>query len=573
MQRGGKGTDYEGGVATAAFVTGGALPSHLYGQASDSPMHVADLHFTICLLAGLSDAACRDDDIPGVPPVDGIDFRAAFEQVNVTRPISNGKGASAGTQEILLSTNGGNGGDQPLTHTGAYIDFNLSNGGPWKYVWNTSHVLKNAASPLGSGYWTGPLWPDPDGSQTKGTAPGFEPDVACPVGGCLFNLRLDRTEHREFSSEQPELRDRMAKRMIELRASRFQTSINYTGGFDNCSPIGEIVAANRGFVGPCCTKGESWSAEMSCAGHRFERFGVADYRGTWRCDDAAQALTAMDDAGTDGAAIGFARLLDVAQPPSAGDKIRMSAGIKLGSTNDSASCYYTSAGLIVGMGASAGSDYRDQFSGYSVAITPPNCRGRDARLTLGRHDVGATHGADPSFESLATASLGETSTAEWVQLQVEANSTHISATLGDGAVRVEAALVPGKPVGCSAAPEPERGREPWEPALAGQGGAGGACSVGVYQHRATASWRGLSFRVVKETQTAPKDLMGLDRPRKVGGALQSVTLSNTALPLDQHGNSLITGEASVLQAPDGYYYFYFNSKMAILSRFACCLSR
>jgi hypothetical protein len=32
-------------------------------------MHVADLHFTICLLAGLTEAACRDDDIPGVPPI------------------------------------------------------------------------------------------------------------------------------------------------------------------------------------------------------------------------------------------------------------------------------------------------------------------------------------------------------------------------------------------------------------------------------------------------------------------------------------------------------------------------
>ena len=76
--RGGKGTDFEGGVATAAFVTGGALPSHLYGQASDSPIHLVDLHFTICLLAGLTDAACRDDATPGIPPVDGVDLRAAF---------------------------------------------------------------------------------------------------------------------------------------------------------------------------------------------------------------------------------------------------------------------------------------------------------------------------------------------------------------------------------------------------------------------------------------------------------------------------------------------------------------
>jgi hypothetical protein len=69
VDRGGKGVDFEGGVAAAAFVTGGALPPHLYGHASTSPMHVADLHFTICLLAGLTEAACRDDDIPGVPPI------------------------------------------------------------------------------------------------------------------------------------------------------------------------------------------------------------------------------------------------------------------------------------------------------------------------------------------------------------------------------------------------------------------------------------------------------------------------------------------------------------------------
>lgn len=67
--RGGKGTDFEGGVATAAFVTGGALPSHLYGQASNSPIHLVDLHFTICLLAGVNENDCRDDHTPGARSV------------------------------------------------------------------------------------------------------------------------------------------------------------------------------------------------------------------------------------------------------------------------------------------------------------------------------------------------------------------------------------------------------------------------------------------------------------------------------------------------------------------------
>ena len=42
---------------------------------------------------------------------------------------------------------------------GAYIDFNVSNGGPWKYVANTSTVITNAGSPKGSGYWTPAKWP------------------------------------------------------------------------------------------------------------------------------------------------------------------------------------------------------------------------------------------------------------------------------------------------------------------------------------------------------------------------------------------------------------------------------
>ena len=34
-----------------------------------------------------------------------------------------------------------------------------------------------------------------------------------------------------------------------------------------------------------------------------------------------------------------------------------------------------------------------------------------------------------------------------------------------------------------------------------------------------------------------------------------VTLSNVQLPLDTAGKPLTTGEASVLHAPDGFYYF------------------
>ena len=223
-----------------AFLSaGGALPPHLYGQASDSPIHLVDLHFTICLLAGVSETACRDDNVPGVPPIDGVDLRAAFEAVNVTRPVAKGIGPSAGTQEIgaknattsfapfdtkndhftqtgpgqtwgkqhskkrhalsaVLSTNtagsGGRSCNADLSLCGAFIDFNLSNGGPWKFVQNTTTVVRNVASPVGSGYWTPAVWPRDGNNHTPS-----EVDPGCPEGGCLFNLRLDRTERKEFS--------------------------------------------------------------------------------------------------------------------------------------------------------------------------------------------------------------------------------------------------------------------------------------------------------------------------------------------------------------------------------------
>lgn len=248
-----EGTDFEGGVATAAFVSGGGLPSHLRGQVSNSPLHLVDLHFTICLLAGVSEADCRDDDTPGIPPIDGVDFRAAFQALNVTRPVAQGSGPSAGTQEIVLSTNDasatGRSCNANLSLCGSFIDFNVSNGGPWKFVANTTTVIHNSASPLGSGYWTPAQWPRDNGNHTPS-----EPDVGCPEDGCLFNLRLDREERMEFSREYPEVKARMLARMKVLFATTFQTTATYTGGYDECRSQAEVASELHGFRGPCCSK-------------------------------------------------------------------------------------------------------------------------------------------------------------------------------------------------------------------------------------------------------------------------------------------------------------------------------
>ena len=58
-------------------------------------------------------------------------------------------GSCTGTQEMVLSTNPssstGRSCNADLSQCGAYIDFNLSNGGPWKFVVNTTRVIGNKA--------------------------------------------------------------------------------------------------------------------------------------------------------------------------------------------------------------------------------------------------------------------------------------------------------------------------------------------------------------------------------------------------------------------------------------------
>ena len=73
---GGKGTFFEGGVRTAAFVTGGLLPPAVRGTTLADAVHVCDWHTTFLSLAGM--AAAPAPDLPDhsssvVPGVDGVD--------------------------------------------------------------------------------------------------------------------------------------------------------------------------------------------------------------------------------------------------------------------------------------------------------------------------------------------------------------------------------------------------------------------------------------------------------------------------------------------------------------------
>jgi hypothetical protein len=63
----------------------------------------------------------------------------------------------------------------------------------------------------------------------------------------------------------------MARRMVALIKTRFQTGINYTGGMDNCTALATVIEGHHGFVAPCCSFGSSWSSQLTCGAQAFTR--------------------------------------------------------------------------------------------------------------------------------------------------------------------------------------------------------------------------------------------------------------------------------------------------------------
>jgi len=51
--KGGKFSDWQGGIRVNAFVTGGYLPENMRGQKTEGYIHIADWYATFCALAGV----------------------------------------------------------------------------------------------------------------------------------------------------------------------------------------------------------------------------------------------------------------------------------------------------------------------------------------------------------------------------------------------------------------------------------------------------------------------------------------------------------------------------------------
>jgi arylsulfatase I/J len=178
---GGKYSDFNGGIMSAAFVSGGYLPPAVRGTSFGGLISIADWYSTFCSLAGV-DVFDPVAAAAHLPQPDGLDMSAVILGVNATSPRT----------EIFVSN-------------ATLISW------PFKLVTGT----------MGPAGWQGPVYPN-------ATSNASSPNYYTPCGsGCLFNIVDDVTEHMDLAAANPAIVANMTSRLTDLRRTLF--SNNDTG--------------------------------------------------------------------------------------------------------------------------------------------------------------------------------------------------------------------------------------------------------------------------------------------------------------------------------------------------------
>jgi arylsulfatase B len=207
--RGGKYSEFEGGIRANSFVSGGYLPESVRGTKLDGLMHIADYYATFAALAGV-DPTDHTAAAAGLPPIDSLNMWPLISGQNLTSPRT----------EIPVSA-------QTLIQ------------GPWKLI--------TGSMPYAT--WQGTQYPN-----ASSNAHPVSTSINCGTSGCLFNTEIDPTEHTDFAAQYPQIVQQMNARLQELKKGYWNN--NDTG--TNICPAGISMpcacwaALNKwnGFFGP-----------------------------------------------------------------------------------------------------------------------------------------------------------------------------------------------------------------------------------------------------------------------------------------------------------------------------------
>ena len=186
--RGGKNTDFEGGIRATAFVNGGYLPDSRRGQTEDGVMHLADWYATFSSIAGVDPA----DDIAvaaGLPDIDAFNLW----------PLLSGETNESPREELPISGN-----------TLIVGDYKLIVGTQRYAVWQEA------------------VWPHGDLEDEELKHTELECSVESP---CLFDVAMDPMEYTNIADQRPDLVDEMSVRFQTLWDGFYENDVM---GEDSC---------------------------------------------------------------------------------------------------------------------------------------------------------------------------------------------------------------------------------------------------------------------------------------------------------------------------------------------------
>lgn len=224
--RGGKHSNFEGGVRANAFVSGGFLPAAMRGTNTSALIGIEDWYKTLTILAG-ADPVDERAAAAGLPPVEGYDLWPLLSGTNTTNPRT----------EIWLGKDSPRDGNGKSSGAASTFVQGLIRSDGWKLM----HDLIN------QDIWQGPFYPN----ATTVSKPWKNTNLDCGSFAnptCLFNVFDDPNEHVNQAKAFPEIVTEMAARISEIQATVFSPDRGQN------SPLACTVSAPhgiyRGFVGP-----------------------------------------------------------------------------------------------------------------------------------------------------------------------------------------------------------------------------------------------------------------------------------------------------------------------------------
>ena len=173
--KGGKFSDWQGGIRVNAFVSGGYLPVKMRGQKTDGYIHLTDWYATFCSLAGV-DPTDKEAAKAKLPPIDSMNMW----------PLISGQNSTSPRTDIPAS------------------NFTLISG---HYKIITGNVNMST--------WTGPHFPN---TTTKRD----DTHVIEKCGdGCLFNIKSDPNEHVNLATKMPDVLAEMQEKLRKYQETHF----------------------------------------------------------------------------------------------------------------------------------------------------------------------------------------------------------------------------------------------------------------------------------------------------------------------------------------------------------------